>query len=158
MVRLADTRLFHPHPTQGLVEQEAVARRLVHLDVVMLIGLGPAHAVTPSQRVITSTGQHVALLQQQLEFHLIGQATAETHAKVRLAAGHRIAHLAGTGIQHPQANLRIQLVELGDYVGHEVVRGRRHAGDGDITHARRGDVADTHQRDIEIVEHALDLG
>jgi hypothetical protein len=52
---------------------------------------------------------------------------------------------------------RAVAVEFGDHVGHEVVRRRRHAGDGDIAHACGRDIADAHEREIEIVEHALDL-
>ena len=157
VVRLADTRLFHPHATQRLVEQEAVTRGLVHGDVVVFVGLGPAHAVTLGQGMIAATGQHITLLQQQFELHFIGQTATETHAEIRLATFHRIAHFTGTGIQHPQANFRIQLVEFRDHVGHEVVRGGRHARDGDIAHAGGRHIADAHERDIEIVEHALDL-
>ena len=158
MPRLADALTLRHHSAQGLIEQKAITRGLVQRDVILLIELVPTDAAAPGQRMIATTGDNVALLHKRFELDFGILRAEKTQTEIRLAIDHRTQHIVSAGIEDFDLDPRKLLVIARDHAGHEVVRRRGHAGDGDMAQTGRGDFADAEQGNVEIIQQAFDAG
>ncbi len=158
MLGFADALTLRHHRAQGLIEQKPVARSLVQRDVILLIELVPRHAITPGQRVIAAAGDHVALLHKRFEIDFGILRAHETQTEIRLAIDHGAQYIVGAGIEDFDFDAWKLLVIARDHAGHEVVRRRGYAGDGDVAQSGRGDFADAEQCHVQIIEQPFHAG
>ncbi|MNS10119.1 hypothetical protein D3C72_416260 [compost metagenome] len=92
--------------------------------------------------MIAATSDDVALLHKRFELDFGILRAEETQAEIRLAVDHRTQDIVRTGVEHFDFDPWELLVIARNHAGHEVVRRRRHAGDGDMAQTGRCDFAD----------------
>ena len=152
MAGLADARHPRRHGGQRLIEQQAVARSLVDGNIFVFIKLAPGYTGLSGQRMIATACGDEPFLQQDLEFDFGLLAAHEADAEIGFAADYRAEHFVGARVEQLDPDSRIAAVIGGNDARQEIVGNRRHACDGHMTQAARGDVADAEQRDIEVVQ------
>src|SRR6266404_2781055 len=102
--------------------------------------------------MIPTARSNKPLLQQDLELDLSLLAAHEADAEIGFTADDRAENFVGAGVQQFDPDPRIAAAIVRDDTRQEIVGNRRYARDGHMAQAAGGNIANTKQRSIEVIE------